>query len=125
MKKHFQPTTMLAKLAHKDDDDLPIIGSVTFNHSCGGIDDHGIRSAISGWKSDPTQLDIDKDRFVVWMPTISAEAHLAVMGRSDIPVAWGKADKHARVFPDGTGLTMRDTKGSTEEYASSSLKGNC
>jgi hypothetical protein len=111
MKNHFQPTTAMAILARKPEDKVAIIGSVTLNYGCGGIDDHGVRSALSGWKSDVTQTDPDRDRFVVWMPTFCAEAHLSVMGRRDIPLHWGVAAKYSREFEEGTGLTLRDTDG--------------
>ncbi len=111
MKNHFQPTTAMAILARKLADKVAIVGSVTLNYGCGGIDDHGVRSALSGWKSDVTQTDPDRDRFVVWMPTFCAEAHLSVMDRRDIPLHWGVAAKHTRVFEEGTGLTVRDPEG--------------
>ena len=76
MKNHFQPTTAMAIMARKPEDEVPIVGSVTLNYGCGGIDDHGVRSALSGWKSDVTQTDPDRDRFVVWMPTFCAEAQI-------------------------------------------------
>ena len=111
MKNHFQPTTAMAILARKPEEKVPIVGSVTLNYGCGGIDDHGVRSALSGWKSDVTQTDPDRDRFVVWMPTFCAEAHLSVMGRRDIPLHWGVAEKFSRKFEKGTGLTLRDSDG--------------
>ena len=107
MKNHFQPTTAMAILARKLADKVAIVGSVTLNYGCGGIDDHGVRSALSGWKSDVTQTDPDRDRFVVWMPTFCAEAHLSVMDRRDIPLHWGVAAKYTREFEEGTGLTLR------------------
>ena len=111
MKNHFQPTTTMAILARKPADGVPIVGSVTLNLGCGGIDDHGVRSALSGWKSDVTAADPDPDRFVVWMPTFCAEAHLAVMGRRDIPLHWGVAEKHTRLFEEGAGLALRGPDG--------------
>ena len=111
MKNHFQPTTAMAILARKLADKVAIVGSVTLNYGCGGIDDHGVRSALSGWKSDVTQTDPDRDRFVVWMPTLCAEAHLSVMDRRDIPLHWGVAAKYTREFEEGTGLTLHDPDG--------------
>ena len=70
-----------------------------------------MRSALSGWKSDVKQSDPDRDRFVVWMPTFCAEAHLSVMDRRDIPLHWGVAAKHTRKFEEGTGLTLRGPGG--------------
>jgi hypothetical protein len=101
----------MAILARKATDRVPIVGSITLNYGCGGIDDHGVRSALSGWKSDVAGADPDRDRFVVWMPTFCAEAHLSVMDRRDIPRHWGVAAKYVREFAEGTGLTLRDPDG--------------
>ena len=111
MKNHFQPTTTMAILARKPGDEVPIIGSVALNYGSGGIDDHGVRSALSGWKSDVTQNEPDEDRFIVWMPTLCAEAHLAVMGRRDIPLHWGAVAEFCKEFPEGTGLALHDSEG--------------
>lgn len=113
MKNHFQPTTAWAVMARRPDDEVAIIGSVALNHSCGGITDHGVRGALSGWKTDPGQIDPDPERFVVWMPTFCAEAHLSVMGRRDIPLDWGVKEQYTRLFDEAEGLTIRDAAGAT------------
>ena len=57
------------------------------------------------------QSDPDPQRFVVWMPTVCAEAHLATFGYRDIPLEWGVAKRHTREFKPGEGLTVRDAAG--------------
>ena len=111
MKNHFQPTTTWALLARREGDEVPIIGSVVLNHMCGGIDDHGIRGALSGWKSDAGALDPDTQRFVVWMPTFCAGAHLDVMGGRDIPLHWGVNPRYSREFADNEGIVLLDKAG--------------
>lgn len=111
MKNHFQPTTTTAILSRRSGDTIPIIGSVALNYSCGGIDDHGVRGALAGWKSDVMQPDPDAQRFVVWMPTVCAESHLATVGYRDIPIEWGVAERHTRAYNPGEGLTIRDAMG--------------
>jgi hypothetical protein len=106
MKNHFQSTTGFASMLAREDPSVPLIGSVVLNLACGGIDEHGIRAALSGWKRDVTARDPDADRFVVWMPTVCAEGHLRVMGRYDLPPEWGIKEEHARYFEEGEGLTI-------------------
>ncbi len=111
MKNHFQPTTAWAIMAREPGDEVAILGSVALNHSCGGISDHAVRGALSGWKTDPGQIDPDPQRFVVWMPTFCAEAHLSIMGRRDIPLDWGVKEQYSRLFDEAEGLTIRDDSG--------------
>jgi hypothetical protein len=111
MKNHFQPTTGWAAMLRAEDDSVPLIGSVVLNDACGGIDIHGIRAALSGWKRDVTGTDPDPDRFMVWMPTLCAEAHLHIMGRRDIPLEWGVKEQYSRHYPLGEGLNILDGEG--------------
>lgn len=111
IKNHFVTTTSWAMLARRSEKDPPIIGSVTLNHPLGGVDEHGIRAALSGLKRDPGSDDPADERFIVWMPTIQAEAHLAKFGRHDIPLAWGVAEKYCSEFPPGGGLSVFDEVG--------------
>ena len=113
MKNHFQSTTGFASQLSHEDDSVPLIGSVVLNLACGGIDEHGVRAALSGWKRDVTLRDPDTARFVVWMPTVCAEGHLAVMGRYDLPPQWGIKEEYARYFEEGEGLTISDGAGGT------------
>jgi len=122
MKNHFQPTTAWVAMVRRPDDMVPLIGSVALNLSAGGIDEHGVRGALSGWKRDVTQVDPDPERFVVWMPTLCAEAHLHVMGRRDIPLDWGVAERYSRFFPAGTGQQLRDANGSVIPGLARALK---
>jgi hypothetical protein len=111
MKNHFQPTTGWVSQLRRDDDAVPLIGSVALNYGAGGIDDHGVRSALSGWKRDVLQPDPDPERFVVWMPTVCAEAHLNVTKRRDIMLEWGIKEEYSRPFAPGEGIRIVDQAG--------------
>ncbi|UCE30795.1 MAG: hypothetical protein JSW68_12200 [Burkholderiales bacterium] len=106
MKNHFQPTTGWVSQLRRDDDRVPLVGSVALNFGAGGVDDHGVRAALSGWKRDVGQADPDPERFVVWMPTLCTEAHLNLFGRRDIPLEWGVAGRYTRYFPLGSGFAI-------------------
>lgn len=107
MKNHFQPTTGQVSQLRRDDDEVALVGSVALNFGCGGVDDHGVRAALSGWKKDVTTADPDKDRFVVWMPTLCCEAHLRCYGRRDLSTDWGVKAEHTRFYAEGTGYSLR------------------
>ncbi|MBT3330285.1 MAG: hypothetical protein HOK21_03090 [Rhodospirillaceae bacterium] len=111
MKNHFQPTTAWASLATEEDDTVPLVGSIALNLGCGGIDSHGIRSALSGWKTDTTASEPRSDRFVVWMPTVCAESHLNQFGRRDMDLNWGVDEKYTTFIDKGEGLQLRDHSG--------------
>ena len=111
MKNHFIPTTGWVSQLRRPDDTVALVGSVVLNSSCGGISTHGIRAALSGWKHDTTQTAPDTDRFVVWMPTLCAEAHLHLYGRHDIPVEWGVSEELTRFVPEGHGLRITNDDG--------------
>jgi hypothetical protein len=106
MKNHFQPTTAQVSQLRRDDDEVALIGSVALNFSCGGVDDHGVRAALSGWKQDVTAADPDPDRFVVWMPTVCCEAHVRCYGRRDLSPDWGVKIEHTRFYAEGTGYRL-------------------
>jgi hypothetical protein len=106
MKNHFQPTTGQVSQVRRPDDEVPLVGSVALNFGCGGVDDHGVRSALSGWKQDVTAADPDPDRFVVWMPTLCCEAHLRCYDRRDLSEAWGVKRQYTRFYAEGTGFTL-------------------
>jgi hypothetical protein len=112
MKNHFIATTGWVSQLRRPDDAVPLVGSVVLNSACGGIDTHGIRAAFSGWKRDVSATDPDAERFVVWMPTLCAEAHLNLYGRQDIPLAWGIREDLARHFAEGEGLRITRPDGS-------------
>jgi len=111
MKNHFQPTTGWVSQLRRPDDTVPLIGSVALNYGAGGIDDHGVRAALSGWKRDTLQRDPDPERFVVWMPTVCAEAHLMVTKRRDIMLEWGVDEAYSRLFAPGEGIRLLDDIG--------------
>ena len=106
MKNHFQPTTALVSGIRRADDKVPLIGSVALNAGSGFVDDHGVRAALSGWKTEVDAADPDPGRFVVWMPTLCSEAHLDLFGRRDTPEEWGVKGRYARFFPAGTGYAL-------------------
>jgi hypothetical protein len=106
-KNHFQPTTAwAARLMHRHE--VPIIGSITLNKGVGGINPEAVRAAISGFKSDPELKNREKGRFIVWMPTIHAEAHLTHYDRKDIIADWGCDPAYQAFYPEGTGLSVLD-----------------
>lgn len=111
MKNHFQPTTGWVSTVRKPDDNVPLVGSVVLNLGCGGIDHHGIRSALSGWKTDLAASNPDEGRFVVWMPTVCAEGHLNLFGRRDIDLKWGVEEKYTITIEPGQGLQITDANG--------------
>jgi hypothetical protein len=111
MKNHFQPTTGWVSMIRKPDDSVPLVGSIALNLGCGGIDYHGIRSALSGWKTDLAASSPDQERFVVWMPTVCAEGHLNLFGRRDIDLAWGVDEKYTTRIEPGDGLQIADAAG--------------
>lgn len=106
MKNHFQPTTAWVSMIREPDDQVPLIGAVALNLGCGGIDSHGVRSALSGWKTDTTASDPDAGRFVVWMPTVCADAHLDLFQRRDMDLLWGVDPKYTMVIEEGDGLRI-------------------
>lgn len=106
MKNHFQPTTGQVSQVRRPDDKVALVGSVALNFGSGGVDDHGVRAALSGWKSDVTAANPDSDRFVVWMPTLCCEAHLRCYNRHDVSEKWGIERKHTRFYAEGTGYAV-------------------
>jgi hypothetical protein len=106
MKNHFIPTTAQVSQVRRPDDKVPLVGSVALNFGCGGVDDHGVRSALSGWKTDVTAADPNPERFVVWMPTMCCEAHLRCYDRRDLSVDWGIKRQYTRFYAEGTGYTF-------------------
>ncbi len=111
MKNHFQPTTAWVSMVREADDEVPLIGAVALNLGCGGIDVHGIRSALSGWKTVTTDPHPDSGRFVVWMPTVCAESHLDLFNRRDMDLLWGVDAKYTMEIPPGEGLRIVDDGG--------------
>jgi len=108
-KNHFQPTTAwTSRISHHYH--VPIMGSITLNKGVGGINPEAVRAALSGLKADPLQMERAKGRFIVWMPTIHAEAHLVHNRRRDIITDWGCSLEYQKTYAEGEGLTVRDSR---------------
>jgi hypothetical protein len=108
-KNHFQPTTAwTSRISHQYP--IPMMGSITLNKGVGGINPEAVRAALSGLKADPLQMERGKGRFIVWMPTIHAEAHLVHNRRKDILSDWGCSVEYQRTYAEGEGLTVRDPR---------------
>ena len=106
MKNHFQPTTAWVSQAVRPDDKVKFAGAIVLNAAVGGVDDHAIRSAMSGWKRDVRAPDPERGGAVVWMPTLSTEAHLNLYGRRELAEAWGVKGKYSRFVPIGCGFRL-------------------
>jgi hypothetical protein len=106
MKNHFQPTTSWVSQAVLPEDKVKFAGAIVLNAAVGGVDDNGIRSAMSGWKRDVRAPDPERGGAVVWMPTLSSEAHLNLYGRREMPEAWGVKGKYSRFVPIGCGFRL-------------------
>lgn len=109
MKNHFQPTTGWACKVRRPDDRVALVGAVVLNFSVGGVDEHGVRAALSAWKRDVLGTDPDPGPIVVWLPTLSTEAHLALYGRREMPEAWGVKGKYSRFVPIGGGYRFDES----------------
>ncbi|MBI3373833.1 MAG: hypothetical protein HY017_19075 [Betaproteobacteria bacterium] len=106
MKNHFQPTTGWVSQALRPDDQVKFAGAIVLNAAVGGVDDNAIRSAMSGWKRDVHAPDPEHGGAVVWMPTLSSEAHLNLYGRREMPELWGVKGKYSRFVPIGCGFRL-------------------
>ena len=106
MKNHFQPTTGWVSKVRRPDDAIALVGAVVLNFAVGGVDEHGVRAALSAWKRDVRASDPDPGPVVVWLPTLSTEAHLALYGRREMPEAWGVRGKYSRFVPIGGGYRL-------------------
>jgi hypothetical protein len=102
-KNHFRTTT--ADAARLSGGGVVVIGSVVMNLPCGGISVEAVRAGLSGCKANVENAGLDPVRFIVWMPTIHAEAHLACSGHVDILEEWGGVRRYQTRFPEG-GLSV-------------------
>jgi hypothetical protein len=109
MKNHFQPTTAWVSQAARPDDEVRFAGAIVLNAAIGGVDDHAIRSLLSGWKDDVRAPDPRHGGAVVWMPTLSTEAHLNLYARREMPEAWGVRGKYSRFVPIGCGYRLDES----------------
>jgi len=94
IKNHCFSTTPLASLA-RSLYDIDIYGSVTLNYYVGGMNRYAILGAISGNKQEVMGNEVDNTRFVVWMPTVHAAAHISHIGW-DFDPAWGVDERYCR-----------------------------
>src|SRR5204862_206278 len=78
-------------------------GAVDLKAAIGGVDDHALRPLISGWKRDGRAPAPDHGGAVVWMPTLSTEAHPSLYTRREMPEAWGVKGKSSSFVPTGRG----------------------
>ena len=122
MKNHFQPTTAWVSQAVRPDDKVKFAGAIVLNAAVGGVDDHGIRSLLSGWKRDVRAPDPEPGGAVVWMPTLSTEAHLNLYGRREMPEAWGVKGKYSRLVPIGCGYRLDEKDARSMEALERMLK---
>ncbi|HUG99634.1 MAG TPA: DUF6282 family protein [Gammaproteobacteria bacterium] len=106
MKNHFQPTTAWVSQVRRAEDKVALVGSVVLNFPVGGVDEHGVRAAMSGWKRDVRGADPERGGVVVWLPTLSAEAHLNLYNRREMPEMWGVKGKYSRYVPIGCGFRL-------------------
>ena len=107
MKSHFQPTSDWAYLAQKYAL-VKLYGSITLNHSVGGVNPYAIKAALGPKINGKALLKI------VWMPTIHAKAHLESFKAKgcmyDIPPEWtgGKVLESAERIDQIKPITLSD-----------------
>ena len=106
LKNHFQPTTAWVSQNVRPDDKVKFAGAIVLNAPVGGVDDQAIRSAVSGWKTDVLASDPQRGGAVVWMPTLSTEAHLNLYNRRELSEAWGVKGKYSKFVPIGCGYRL-------------------
>lgn len=98
LKNHTYPTTPLAALARAHLG-VQFLGSVVLNWFVGGLNPDAVYGAASGNRAAPHAEAIGAaardPRFVVYMPTVHAAAHLRVLGHAFDP-RWSSAALPAR-----------------------------
>jgi hypothetical protein len=87
LKNHTYPTTPLASFARRHAG-VRLLGGIVLNRFVGGLNPDAVWSALSGNKSDVHGDGEGEPAFVVWMPTVHAESHLATLGRA-FDSRWG------------------------------------
>lgn len=87
LKNHTYPTTPLASFARKHLG-AQLLGGVVLNRFVGGLNADAVTSAVSGNKADVREDGENEPTFVVWMPTLHAESHLATLGHA-FDSRWG------------------------------------
>ena len=97
LKNHTYPTTPLAALA-RSRLGASFLGSVVLNRFVGGLNPDAVYGAASGNRADVGTKGEDPT-FVVYMPTVHAEAHLRALGHAFDP-RWSCCGDH---WAPGTG----------------------
>jgi len=87
LKNHTYPTTPLASFARQHAG-VNLLGGTVLNRFVGGLNPDAVLSAKSGNKADVRGDGENDPTFVVWMPTVHAESHLASLGSAFDPL-WG------------------------------------
>ena len=98
LKNHTYPTTPLASYARRHEG-VRLLGGTVLNRFVGGMNPDAVLSAQSGNRTDP-QGDREEPTFVVWMPTVHAQAHLDSLGFAFDP-RWGGGCKTCEESLDG------------------------
>lgn len=104
IKNHCISTTALASLARKIDG-VQVYGSVVLNYYVGGINKYAILGAMSTNKTIQETDRLDDSRFVVWMPTVHAEAHLKHI-KWDFDPLWGVDKRYCQSSKAVRGITI-------------------
>jgi len=86
LKNHTYPTTPLAAHARRHEG-VRFLGGTVLNRFVGGLSVDAVTSAVSGNRTNPGETAAEPP-FVVWMPTVHAEAHLEALGFAFDP-RWG------------------------------------
>jgi Family of unknown function (DUF6282) len=87
LKNHTYPTTPLAAYARRHAG-VRLLGGTVLNRFVGGLNPDAVWSALSGNRSDVRGDGTEDPPFVVWMPTVHAESHLATLGQA-FDSRWG------------------------------------
>lgn len=80
LKNHTYSTTPLAAIG-RHEFNANMIGSIVLNKFVGGLNVEAVRAAISGNKANVQAENNESDPpFIVWMPTVHAQSHIAHLG---------------------------------------------
>ncbi len=105
LKNHTYPTTPLASLARKHEG-VRLLGGTVLNRFVGGLSSDAVTSAASGNRTEP-QIEQEEPPFVVWMPTVHAQAHLDVLGHAFDP-RWSGGCESCDSALDGAAAAQED-----------------
>ena len=100
LKNHTYPTTPLAAHARQHEG-VNFLGGTVLNRFVGGLSADAVMSAWSGNRADVSGARNDPT-FVVWMPTVHAESHLASQGQSFDP-RWGGCEACNQMHEEAPG----------------------